>query len=55
MPEKKYRVLLVSTHVVQYASHNFRLMAGRPELDLLVAYCSLQGAQAAFDPEKLAA
>ena len=29
----------------------FRLMAGHPKLDILVVYCSLQGAEAGVDPE----
>ena len=51
MPERRYRVLLVCTHPVQYASPNFRRMAEHPQLDLLVAYCTLQGAQPGFDRE----
>jgi hypothetical protein len=39
----KYRVLLVSSHPVQYATPVYRLMAQHPKLDILVAYCSLQG------------
>jgi glycosyltransferase involved in cell wall biosynthesis len=47
----KYRVLLVCTHPVQYASPTFRRLAERPELDILVAYCSLQGAESGVDPD----
>ncbi len=50
MPDR-YRVLLVSSHPVQYASPLFRQMAEHPRLDIQVAYCSLQGAEAAVDPE----
>ena len=49
--ERRYRVLLVATHPVQYASPVFRQMAEHPRLDITVAYCSLQGAQAGHDPE----
>ncbi|HKF24665.1 MAG TPA: glycosyltransferase [Candidatus Acidoferrum sp.] len=45
------RVLLVATHVVQYASPLYRLLASDPRLDFQVAYCSLQGAEAGVDPE----
>ena len=51
MPEERYRVLALCTHPVQYVSPIFRRMARRPELDLTVAYCSLRGAEAGYDPE----
>ena len=44
------RLLLVSSHVVQYASPIFRKMAKDPRLDILVAYCSMQGAESGIDP-----
>ena len=47
---KKFRVLLLCTHPVQYGSPMWRLMAQRPELEILVAYCSLEGAEAYVDP-----
>lgn len=46
----KYRVLIVASHPVQYAAPLFRLMAQHPKLDILVAYCSLQGTQPGIDP-----
>jgi glycosyltransferase involved in cell wall biosynthesis len=49
--ERRYRVLSVGTHPVQYASPVYREMARHPQIDLQVAYCSLQGAEAAVDPE----
>lgn len=51
MTERRQRVLLICSHPVQYASAVFRLMAGHPKLDILVVYCSLQGAEAGVDPE----
>jgi glycosyltransferase involved in cell wall biosynthesis len=45
------RVLLVSSHVIQYAAPVFRLMGQRSDLDILVAYCSLQGVEPGPDPE----
>jgi glycosyltransferase involved in cell wall biosynthesis len=36
---------------VQYASPQFRQMAQHPQLDIQVAYCSLQGAEPGFDPD----
>ena len=48
---KKHRVLIIASHPVQYAAPLFRLMAQHPQLDILVAYCSLQGAKPGFDPE----
>jgi glycosyltransferase involved in cell wall biosynthesis len=51
MLERRYRVLAVATHPVQYMAPIFRRMAAHPALDLHVAYCSLRGAEAARDPE----
>ena len=45
------RVLLVSSHPVQYAAPLHRLYAKDPRIDLTVAYCSLQGAEAGRDPD----
>ncbi len=50
-PTRPYRVLIIASHPVQYASPVFREMARHPQLDLTVAYCSLQGAERALDPE----
>jgi hypothetical protein len=36
---------------VQYAAPVYRLMAQDAKLDLQVAYCSLRGAEAGYDPE----
>lgn len=51
MPRNRYRVLFVASHPVQYASPVFQKMAQHPQLDILVAYCSLQGAEPGVDPE----
>lgn len=51
MPDRRYRVLILTTHVVQYASPLYRVFAKDPRLETLVAYCSLQGAESGFDPE----
>lgn len=45
------KVLLVATHPVQYAAPLHRLYAKDPRIDLTVAYCSLQGAEARLDPD----
>ena len=50
MKNGKYRVLVVSDRPVQYASPLLRRHARHPQLDTLVAYCSLQGAVSAVDP-----
>jgi glycosyltransferase involved in cell wall biosynthesis len=42
---------MVGSHFVQYASPVFRQIATDGRLDLLVAYCSMQGAEAGLDPE----
>jgi len=49
--ERRWRVLVVATHPVQYAVHLFRLMAQHPEIDFTVAYCTMRGAEAAHDSE----
>ncbi len=45
------KVLLVATHPVQYAAPLYQLYAKDPRIDLRVAYCSLQGAEAGRDPD----
>jgi len=51
MPDRRYRVLAVAAHPVQYMAPIFRRMAAHPGFDLHVAYCSLRGAEAGHDPE----
>lgn len=51
MPDRRYRVLVVASHPVQYMAPILRRMAVHPALDLQVAYCKLQGAEAGNDPE----
>ena len=51
MTERRYRLLVIATHAVQYSSPVFREMARHPRLDMEVAYCSLQGAEGGMDRE----
>lgn len=51
MAEYAYRVLMVCSHPVQYVAPLLRLMTQQSQLDLHVAYCSLQGAETGIDPE----
>jgi glycosyltransferase involved in cell wall biosynthesis len=51
MSQRRLRVLIVSTHPVQYASPIFRLLARDQRIESQVAYCSLQGAEAQIDPD----
>jgi glycosyltransferase involved in cell wall biosynthesis len=51
MAERRYRILAVAAHPVQYMAPIFRRMAAHPGFDLQVAYCSLRGAEAGHDPE----
>jgi glycosyltransferase involved in cell wall biosynthesis len=51
MPDRRYRVLAIAAHPVQYMAPILRRMAAHPSLDLHVAYCSLRGAEAGHDPE----
>jgi len=46
-----YKLLLIGTHPIQYAAPVYRRLAQHPNLDVLVAYCSLQGAERGVDPE----
>lgn len=51
MPERRYRVLAIGSHRVQYMAPVFRRMAQHPSLDLSVAYCTLRGAKPTHDPD----
>lgn len=51
MSERPYRVLFVLTHPVQYMSPVLRQMSNHPKLEILAAYCSLQGAKPELDPD----
>ena len=52
MTERRFKVLAVASHPVQYMAPLFRRMANEPELELQVAYCSLRGAaQAGYDAD----
>lgn len=48
--KKKLRALILCSHPTQYSSPLWRRMARHPELDVLVAYCSLDGAESYVDP-----
>src|SRR5215472_10312345 len=50
MSERRYRVLAVAAHPVQYMAPIFRRMALHPALDLHVSYCTLRGAKEDHDP-----
>jgi hypothetical protein len=51
MPDRRYRVLVVASHPVQYMAPILRRMATHPALDLQVVYCTMRGAEAGHDPE----
>lgn len=48
--EKKLRVLLLCSHPTQYSSPMWRRISQYPQMDTLVAYCSLEGAVPHLDP-----
>lgn len=50
IPTRRYRVLMVASHPVQYMSPVFAELARHPLLDVHVVYCSMQGAELARDP-----
>lgn len=51
MADRRLRVLALAAAPAQYQAPLFRRMAGRADVDLHVAYCTLRGAEAAHDPE----
>jgi glycosyltransferase involved in cell wall biosynthesis len=51
MSNRRFRVLVVASHPVQYQAPLLRRMARRDDVDLQVAYCTLRGAEAAHDVE----
>jgi glycosyltransferase involved in cell wall biosynthesis len=51
MADRRYRVLAIATHPVQYMAPIFRRMSTNPAVDLQVGYCTLRGAEAGHDPE----
>ena len=48
---RRPRLLIVGSHVVQYAASAFRQMAQDSRVDGTVAYCSMQGAEPGMDPD----
>lgn len=51
MTKRRIRVLFVASHPVQYASPIFRRLASDPRVEIQVAFCTLQGAEAGVDPD----
>ena len=51
MTERPLRVLIIASHPVQYESPILRLLEQDPRVESEVAYCSLQGAEVAIDPD----
>ena len=48
--QRPIRALFVGTHPVQYSAPIFRHLAEHPQLEIQVAYCSMQGAEPRLDP-----
>jgi glycosyltransferase involved in cell wall biosynthesis len=46
-----YRVLLVAAKPIPYMTPVYRLLAQQPQLEILVAYCNMQGAELGLDEE----
>ena len=51
MPERRYRILSIASHPVQYQAPLFRRMSRQSSIDLQVSYCTLRGAEAGHDPD----
>ncbi len=47
---RKYRLAILNSHPVQYGTPFFRRVAQSPEIDLVVYFCSRQGAEEYQDP-----
>jgi glycosyltransferase involved in cell wall biosynthesis len=48
-PGRRYRLAVLNTHPIQYFAPLYRRLAGHPEIDLTVYFCSLQGAMGYVD------
>lgn len=48
--DPKLRVLLLCSHPTQYSSPMWRRISKHPDVEVLVAYCSLKGAESHVDP-----
>jgi glycosyltransferase involved in cell wall biosynthesis len=46
---RRFRLAILASHVIQYQSPLFRVLAGQPEIDLSVFFCSEGGAQSYHD------
>ena len=51
MGDKRYRTLVVLTHPIQYSAPTLREMANHPQIDLLVAYCSMRNVKPTLEPD----
>lgn len=49
--KRRYRVLSICAHPVQYMAPLLRRLAVHPQVELEVAYCTLRGAEGGNDPE----
>ena len=45
----KYRLAIVTSHVIQYQDPMFRRLAEHPSIDLTVLFCSAIGAERYLD------
>jgi glycosyltransferase involved in cell wall biosynthesis len=50
MTQRPSRLLLISTHPVQYAAPIFRVLARDPRVEIQVVYCSMEGIDPKIDP-----
>ncbi len=48
---RKYRLLIFTSHPIQYQAPLFRALAARPEIDLEVCFYSRRGLQKQIDPQ----
>jgi glycosyltransferase involved in cell wall biosynthesis len=51
MSNDKYRILVIAAKPMPYMTPVYRLLAQQPQLEILVAYCHMQGAQLGLDEE----
>ncbi|MDY6783008.1 MAG: glycosyltransferase [Cyanobacteriota bacterium] len=51
MTTDRYRILVVAAKPIPYMTPVYQLLAQQPQLEILVAYCHMQGAQLGLDEE----
>ncbi len=51
MPERKFKIAILTSHVIQYQDSLFKQIAKHPRIDLTVLFCSKDGAEEYWDED----